>query len=197
MSREILDSEYEEVIKYLQSIGINEQKLQTEMADHLVIITSLYMDGGDNFNDAFLSAKKGINQKDLVEINENSGSFSNYPKFLGKKFLIILGSLSILIFITGLVLKYQHVPHHHLVVVIGRRLTSIVFLPLLMLFNFTEHANKLKTVLNFTFQFVLFQTIADYLVHQKLNIYFSITTAIIGLTWLVLYCFIPAVKSRA
>jgi len=196
MKREVLDSEYEQIIVYLRSIGVNKQKVQAEMADHLLIVTELYMDKGADFYTAFQQAKKEIKKKDLVEISQNASSFKGYPKFLGKRFLIILSAISLLIFMTGLIMKYQHIPHHRIVIVVGRRLTSVVFLPLLLLHNFTERANRLKIVLNFIFQFVFFQTIADYLLHWKLNPYFSFTTLGIGLIWLVLYQLVPWFHSQ-
>lgn len=193
MRRELTGTEYEQVLAYLQSLDIPGQQKQ-ELADHLSVLTEVYLAEGQPFPAAFENAKKQISRKELLEIMHSASSFAGHPKFLNKRFLKVLASAAILVFITGLYLRYTHQPCHRLMIITGRRTFAFVLLPLLLLYNLTEYANKAKQVLLFVLQFALFQTLADYLVRHKLNWIFLATSAVATAVWLIVFCVIPAAR---
>jgi len=191
MKRELYDDEYKQIMLYLQSIGIADEQVQAEMADHLSIITELYLEQGYNFDDAFERAKNGIKQNELVDINNNAGSFKGYPKFLGKNFLFIIGVVFFSIFFAGIYMKFNHIPKFRMVIIIGRRLISFGLLPMILLYNLVEYANKTKQVLGFVFLFSAFQTLAEFILKHKFNRIFLSTSVIIGIVWMVLFLLAP------
>lgn len=196
MKRELTEFEYDQIIGYLKHSGVIEDKLIKEMADHLAILTELYLGEGSDFETSFERAKQDVKQKDLLEISENTEGFKGYPKFLGKNFLVSFAVMILTVFICGLLMKYQHIPKHRLVIVISRRLISFALLPLLLLYNLTISANKAKQVLQFVFQFSLFQTIAEYLIKQKISIIFLSSSVVFGLIWLFVFLIVPLIRDK-
>jgi hypothetical protein len=196
MKRELTEFEYDQIIGYLKHSGVIEDKLIKEMADHLAILTELYLGEGSDFETSFERAKQDVKQKDLLEISENTEGFKGYPKFLCKKFLVSFAVMILTFFIFGLLMKYQHIPKHRLVIVISRRLISFALLPLLLLYNLTISANKAKQVLQFVFQFSLFQTIAEYLIKQKISIIFLSSSVVFGLIWLFVFLIVPLIRDK-
>jgi len=196
MKRELLDKEHEQIIGYLQSIGISDQKLQAEMADHLIVLTELYLEQDDDFPVAFELAKKEIKQNELIEINHHAASFRGYPHFLGKGFLTIVGVLAFAIFFAGIYMKFDHIPRHRMIILIGRRLVIFGLLPLILLYDLTEYANKVKQVLKFVFLFTLFQASAELILRQKVNLIFTGIALFIVVLWILLFVIIPAIKVK-
>lgn len=196
MKRELTEFEYDQIITYLRNSGISDDKLLAEMSDHLSILTEIYLAEGSDFSIAFEQAKREVKQKDLLEISENTERFKGYPKFLGKKFLIIFAVVLLTVFFYGVLMKYEHIPRHRLVIMISRRLISFALLPLLLLHKLTISANIAKQVLQFVFLFSMFQTIAEFLIKQKFSIIFISSSLVFGLIWTTLFWAIPWVKLK-
>ncbi|WP_461449514.1 hypothetical protein [Mucilaginibacter sp.] len=194
MKREVYDDEHEHILIYLHGIGVTDGQVQAEMADHLCIVTELYLDQGYDFDAAFHLAKADIKPNDLVNINNNAGSLKGYPKFLGKIFLLIIGLVFFAIFLAGIYMKIHHIPGFRMVTIIGRRLIGFGLLPMILLYNLVEYSNKTKQVLGFIFLFSAFQTVSELILHHKLNLIFLSTSAIIGIIWLIVFWINPIIK---
>lgn len=191
-----MDDEYEHIITYLERIGISDSKRQAELADHLAVVTELHMNSGQDFDTAFSQAKLELSENDVLEIDQHAASFKGYPRFLGKPFLIGLAVVTLGLFFTGLLMRYNHWHHPHLLIVIGRRGFTFVLLPMLLLYNLTEYANKTKQVLKFILQFSICQLVADFLVRHKLNISFLVTSIVIGALWMAMFWLAPLLQSK-
>ncbi|QJD96035.1 hypothetical protein HH214_09180 [Mucilaginibacter robiniae] len=194
MKRELTEEEYNQIISYLQSMGINDLRQQAEMADHLAVITELHLDSGMSFEAAFKQAKKQLAPKDIAQIKHHAFSWTSYPRFLGKPFLIGLTVLCLAAFLTGLFLRYQHLPYHRIWIILGRRTFVFVLLPLWLLHNLTEYANKTRQVLRFIIQFSAAQTVFDFLIRRKLNWVLLVTTSVLVLVWMLVFWLLPFLK---
>jgi len=83
-----------------------------------------------------------------------------------------------------------------MIILIGRRLVIFGLLPLILLYDLTEYANKVKQVLKFVFLFTLFQASAELILRQKVNLIFTGIALFIVVLWILLFVIIPAIKVK-
>jgi hypothetical protein len=159
MKRELTEQEVDYIFHHLQSLEINDEKVLSELTDHLSILTEVELLSTTDFETAYNVAFKKFSHKDLLAITNTKQSFYAYPKFLNKRFLTVLGIVSASFFVIGLYLRFHQLPYRRLFQFVGGIGFGYIFLPLLLLYWLTEYANKTKYTLLFMVYFTGFQTV--------------------------------------
>ncbi len=189
MIRRVTETEFDFILDYLKGKGISNEIVQSELADHLVVLIEVELDIEPEFETAFFNALKKFNRKDLIEISQNKESFYLHPKFLTKRFLTIFGVISFLIYCIGLYLRFHQLPFRKLFQAIGGISFGYIFFPFLLLYWLTEYANKAKYIIIFMTLFTTYHACLGLLLHWKnakflavASILFSLLCAIYFIT---------------
>jgi hypothetical protein len=76
-------------------------------------------------------------------VQNDTLEYTNYPKFITKQLLIVLGSAGAAVFLTGIVLRVGQLPYKGFFLAVGVLLLCYVFMPLALLYNLIRVRDRL------------------------------------------------------
>ena len=196
MKNELSTAEYDQIISFLQSQSIEDETLLAEIGDHFAIVIEMYLNQNYSFNEALEKAKENFTDKDLLQVSSTTKSLKGHPKFLNQTFLMLFALVSIVTLLTGLYLRYYHLPYRRLFLMVGAVMTGYFLLPMLLLYRLTEYANKTKQIISFMALFAIFHAFVAYLLKLRFKLLFVAVAIFFALFWLVYFQLIPYLKKR-
>lgn len=123
--------------------GIQLESLQQDLLDHLCCVMENELTAEDDFETFYRQRITYLYKRDLREIEEETRSLLTFKNYYAmKKIMLLSGGLLAFFLVTGLVLKFLHLPGAAAMLVLGVGLLNFVFLPLLVSLKIRENRSK-------------------------------------------------------
>jgi hypothetical protein len=195
MNRKVTDSEIDLIEAHLKKSGVTDINTLSELIDHLVALTESELTTEPDFTAAFNRALKKFDQKDFIEISLNRESFYAHPQFLNKTFFLVFALASVSVFLIGVYLRAHLLPGRVIFQITGAASFGYVYLPLLLLYWLTEHANKAKFVTGFMVLFTAFHAFIGWYLNWPIAWLFGIMALLFAGYFSTVYLVYPKFKS--
>jgi len=127
------------ILNDISARGVTIEDLQYNLLDHICCIVEQNLEENGDFENFYQKTVQTFFKSELKEIEDETISliiFKNY--YTMKKAMIISGTCSVALLITGLFLKFLHLPGASVGILLGITLLSLVFLPLMFTLKIKE-----------------------------------------------------------
>lgn len=173
--------------------GVSEEELAGELLDHFCCSIEEKMQKGKAFDDAFNLAYLEICPDGLRQINWDEKIVQiTYKRSVMKKFLFVLGFISVFIFVVGWTFKTMHWPGANVMILTGGSLFSLFFLPIYYYLKFQNERELgiAKAPINYVLNAVLLMVVCLTVPWKFLHWPFNFEIGMVA-TFLLLFGIIP------
>lgn len=123
--------------------GIQLESLQQDLLDHLCCVMENELTAEDDFETFYRQRITHFYKRDLREIEEETRTLLTFKNYYAmKKIMLLSGGLLAFFLVTGLVLKFLHLPGAAASLILGVAILNFVFLPLLVTLKIRENRSK-------------------------------------------------------
>jgi len=136
------DQQIDYILNDISARGVEMESLQHNLLDHVCCIIEQNLEVNGDFESFYQKTIKTFYKNELWEIEEETLSlliFKNY--YVMKKIMLMSGTFSAFIILTGVLFKYMHWPGAAIVLPFGILLAGLVFLPLFFTLKAKEKQN--------------------------------------------------------
>lgn len=133
------DQHIDYILNDISARGVTIEDLQYNLVDHICCIIENNLEENGDFENFYQQTVQSFFKKELKEIEDETISliiFKHY--YTMKKAMIISGTVSAVLFSTGLIFKFLHWPGASIALILGIGLLSLVFLPLMFILKIRE-----------------------------------------------------------
>jgi hypothetical protein len=128
---------------FLVENGITYESLHIDLLDHICCMVEEKMDNGLDFSESLTLSLSTFGVSNIFEIQENTIYLLTLKLNKMKKSVGILGCLSALSVIFGVLFKIQHWPGAHILLTIGVIITTLVVFPMMAYIDFKSSQNNI------------------------------------------------------
>ncbi len=136
---QLKDRHIDYILNDISARGVTIEDLQYNLVDHICCIIENNLEENGDFEAFYQKVVQSFFKKELKEIEDETISlviFKHY--YTMKKAMIISGTVSAVIFSTGLFFKFMHWPGAGIMLILGIGLLSFMFLPLMFILKIKE-----------------------------------------------------------
>jgi len=187
---EITDDQIDYIISDFAKRGIVLEDLRDNLLDHMCCIIENEMNQNDDFYRFYDTVLPRFFKKNLSEIQtetENLLKFKNF--YTMKKTMNITGIMTVILLLSGAILKTLHLPGAGITLVSGGSLFSLIFLPLLMAIKFKDD-NNLKDKIVFSFGLFLGMILSAGFIFKMMHWPYANMLMLWG-TVVFTFCYVP------
>ena len=186
----ITDDQIDFIISDFAKRGVVLEDLRDNLLDHMCCIIENEMTESDNFYQFYDAVLPRFFNKKLSEIQietENLIRFKNF--YTMKKTMNITGIMTVILLLSGAILKTLHLPGAGITIVSGGSLFSLFFLPLLIAIKFRDD-NSLKDKIVFSFGLLLGMILSAGFIFKLMHWPYANMLMISG-TVVFTFCYVP------
>lgn len=137
----VTDEQVDFMLHEVRARGVLIEDLQWNLVDHMCCIVEHEMSETDDFYRFFERLLPRFFNDNLREIQEETENLLTFKHFYAmKKTVNIAGLLTVLLTVTGAILKVLHLPGAGISIVLGIAFFSLIFLPLMVILKFRDEA---------------------------------------------------------
>jgi len=187
---EITDDQIDFIISDFTKRGVVLEDLRDNLLDHMCCIIENEMPPNDNFYQFYDTVLPRFFRNNLGEIQTETENLIRFKNFYTmKKTMNITGVLTVILILSGAILKTLHLPGAGISIVSGGFLFSLIFLPLLIAIKFKDD-NSIKDKIVFSFGLLLGMILSAGFIFKLMHWPYANILMILG-TVVFTFCYVP------
>jgi hypothetical protein len=157
--KRLTDEQVDFLADNLERHGIEDEHLRGELLDHVCVLVEVELHAGKTFEDAYQLVLQRFGNDGFRHLQNDTLEYTNYPKFITKQLLIVLGSAGAAVFLTGIVLRVEQLPYKGFFLAVGVLLLCYAFMPLALLYNLIRVRDRLSAIFGAVTFFLLLHAV--------------------------------------
>jgi hypothetical protein len=141
--KRLTDDQVDFLADNLEKHGIEDERLRGELLDHVCVLVEVELNTGKTFEEAYQLVLQRFGNDGFRRVQNDTLEYTNYPKFITKQLLAGIGIAGATVFLTGIVLRFGHLPYKGFFLAIGVLMLCYVFMPLALMYNLIRVRDRL------------------------------------------------------